>query len=101
LRERRRNDRASGETTQSCTIITTEPNEVCAPIRDRIPVIVDPPHYAKWLGEEPTEPPHLMMMLKPHPADATEVYPVSACIGNVKNTSAALNEPLEGTAVLV
>jgi putative SOS response-associated peptidase YedK len=40
------------------------------------------------------------MMLKPFPAKAMEAYPVSARVGNVKNTDAALIEPLEGTAVL-
>jgi putative SOS response-associated peptidase YedK len=78
-------DRASSQTIQSCTIITTTPNEVCAPIHDRMPVILEPEDYARWLGEEPTEPPHLMMMLKPYPAAAMEVYPVISRVGGVKN----------------
>jgi hypothetical protein len=49
-------DRASGQAIQSCTIITTAPNEVCAPIHDRMSAILDPKDYARWLGEEPTEP---------------------------------------------
>lgn len=87
-------DRAVGETIQSCTIITTTPNDVCAPIHDPMPVILEPANYARWLGEEPTEPPHLMAMLKPYPAEAMEAYPVSVRVGNVKNTNASLVEPL-------
>jgi len=94
-------DKATGETVQSCTIIATEPNEVCAPIHDRMPVILPPENYARSLGDEPTDPPHLMMMLKPYPAAVMEAYPVSTRVGNVKNTDAALIEPPEGTTVLV
>jgi putative SOS response-associated peptidase YedK len=42
-----------------------------------MPAILDPKDYARWLGEEPTEPPHLMMMLKPYPVTAMEAYSVS------------------------
>lgn len=94
-------NRATGETIQSCSIITTTPNEVCAPIHDRMPVILEPASYARWLGEEPTEPPHLMMMLKPYPADAMEAYPVGPRVGSVKNTHAALFEPLQEAAALI
>jgi putative SOS response-associated peptidase YedK len=37
-----------------------------------------------------------MMMLKPYPADDMEAYPVSTRVGSVKNTDAALFEPLAG-----
>ena len=49
-------DKASGELVRSCTIVTTTPNELCAPIHDRMPVIVEPANYGKWLGEEPMDP---------------------------------------------
>ena len=48
-------DKASGEVIRSCTIITTEPNEVCAPIHNRMPVIVAPEDYGRWLGEVATD----------------------------------------------
>ena len=86
-------DRATGETIQSCTIITTTPNEVCAPLHDRMPVILPPENHARWLGEEPTDPPHLMAMLEPYSANAMEAYAVTTRVGNVKNTDAALIEP--------
>jgi putative SOS response-associated peptidase YedK len=69
--------RASGQTIQSCTIITTTPNEVCASIHDRMLAILELKDHARWLCEEPTEPPHLMTVLKPYPATAMEAYPVS------------------------
>jgi putative SOS response-associated peptidase YedK len=42
-----------------------------------------------------------MVMLKPYPATAMDAYPVSSRVGNVKNTDAALFEPLEGNAALI
>jgi putative SOS response-associated peptidase YedK len=40
-------------------------------------------------------------MLKPYSADTMEAYPVSSRVGSVKNTDAALLEPLEGNAALI
>jgi putative SOS response-associated peptidase YedK len=66
-----------------------------------MPVILPRENYARWLGEETTEPPHLIAMLKPYPADAMEAYPVTTRVGSVKNTDAALFEPLESNAALI
>jgi putative SOS response-associated peptidase YedK len=87
-------DKASGETVRSFTIVTTTPNDVCAPIHDRMPVILEPANYGKWLGEEPTDPMRLLMMLKPYPAEAMTAYPIGQRVGNVKNDDAGLIEPL-------
>jgi len=88
-------DRVSGEVVRSCTIITTEPNEVCAPIHDRMPVIIDPAEYGKWLGEEPVDPVRLLGMLRPFPAEKMTCFPVDARVGNVKNDDAALIQGVE------
>jgi putative SOS response-associated peptidase YedK len=87
-------DKASGEVVRSCTIITTTPNEVSAPIHDRMPVIIAPEDYGKWLGEEEADPVRLLQMLKPFPAEAMMAFPVDARVGNVKNDEAALIEPV-------
>jgi putative SOS response-associated peptidase YedK len=86
-------DRASGEIARSFTIITTEPNAICAPIHDRMPVIIDPANYGKWLGEEATDTMRILMMLKPYPADGIESYPVGTAVGNVKNDEPGLFAP--------
>lgn len=61
-------DKASGEVVRSCTVITTEPNKLCAPIHNRMPVILDPADYAKWLGERAASNSALQAMLGPFPA---------------------------------
>jgi len=38
-----------GEIIKSCTIITTEPNETVKRVHDRMPVILNPEDYEKWL----------------------------------------------------
>src|SRR6266478_1605916 len=77
-------DKTSGEVVRSCTIITTTPNEITAPIHDRMPVIVAPEDYGKWLGKEVADPVRLLQMLKPFPAEAMKVFPVDTRVGNVK-----------------
>jgi putative SOS response-associated peptidase YedK len=44
---------------ESCTILTTAANELVRPVHDRMPVIVAPADYARWLGEEKGDSPHL------------------------------------------
>ncbi len=90
-------DKASGEVVRSCSIITTTPNEVCAPIHDRMPVIVAPEDYGKWLGEESADPLRLPQMLKPYPAERMTCFPVDSRVGNVKNDDAALVEAIAQT----
>ena len=46
----------NGERIKSCTIITCPPNEAIGALHDRMPVILAPEDWAKWLGEEPATP---------------------------------------------
>jgi putative SOS response-associated peptidase YedK len=91
-------DKASGEVVRSCTIVTTTPNEICAPIHDRMPAIVAPEDYGKWLGESDADPVRLLRMLRPFPAEAMMAFPVDARVGNVKNDDAGLMEALQQSA---
>lgn len=87
-------DHASGEVVRSCTIITTEPNALCAPIHNRMPVILEPQNYAKWLGEEPAPPTALTALLKPYPASRMEAFKIGPRIGTVKYDEPSLIEPI-------
>ncbi len=83
-----------GKMMRSCTIITTTPNELAAPIHDRMPVILDEPRLTSWLRPEPLES-ELKEILIPLDADQMQVYPVSAAIGNVKNNEPHLIDKIE------
>jgi putative SOS response-associated peptidase YedK len=56
-------DPANGETVKSFTIITGEPNALCAPIHNRMPVILDPADFPAWRGETPAAPEQLQALL--------------------------------------
>jgi putative SOS response-associated peptidase YedK len=65
-------DRAAGESAErirTCAIITGEPNELVAPIHNRMPVILPREAWAQWLGEESVTAAELQALLKPLPAD--------------------------------
>jgi putative SOS response-associated peptidase YedK len=82
-------DPATGERIETYTIITTDPNELVKPetgpaLHDRMPVILDPKDYERWL-----DPGDLMRMpldlLRPHDAGKLMAWRVSERVGNVKN----------------
>ena len=73
-------DRQSGEELESCTIVTTAPNELAAPIHDRMPVIVAQARHAEWLAPATVESAALAGLLVPYPADEMEAFPVSTWV---------------------
>lgn len=81
-------DKTKNEVIESCTIITCPPNEVCAPIHDRMPAILDREDYAAWLGEKEATPEELRALLKPCPSEVMEAVKVSTKVNNVKNEGA-------------
>ncbi len=82
----------TGEWIRSCTVITTDANDLMAPIHDRMPVIIGSENWEKWLGEEPTNDNELKAMLAPFPAQRLSAWPVDKSVGNVKNDGAELIE---------
>ena len=66
-----------GSPLRSCTIITTTPNAIAAPIHNRMPVILRPDDEAYWLNHAVTDTRDLLSLLVPYPAEAMEAYPVS------------------------
>lgn len=84
-----------GARISSCTILTTAPNELMAPIHDRMPVILrreDEPH---WLDRRIVEPGQLEQLLKPYAAGELEAYPVAAAVGNARRDNADCIEPIQ------
>ena len=75
-----------GEAVESCTILTTEANELLRPIHDRMPVILDPKDYELWL--DPVQKPEpLQQLLRPYRSEAMTTYPVSTQVNNPSNNS--------------
>jgi putative SOS response-associated peptidase YedK len=90
-------DKKAGDTApwiRTCSIVTGKPNELLAPLHDRMPVILDESAWAAWLGENAAEPGDLLGLLKPYPATAMKAYPVGTRVNSVKNDDAGLIEPM-------
>jgi len=83
-----------GATVRSFAIITARANALVATIHDRMPVILPPEHWAAWLGEAEATPHELKAMLKPCPSERMTLWAVDRRVGNVRNDSPDLFEPL-------
>jgi putative SOS response-associated peptidase YedK len=86
----------AGERVRSFAIITTAPNELCAELHNRMPVVLKPEGWPAWLGEEPADAPQLKAMLAPYPSEEMVAWPVSPRVGNLKNNDPSLIEPITG-----
>ena len=82
-----------GSLIKSCTIITTEPNELTGIIHNRMPVILHPRDYAKWLNPSPQTPDQLKPLIKPFPAELMDAYPVSTLVNAPANDTPELVVP--------
>lgn len=85
---------ADGLIVRSFTIVTGPANRLCAPIHERMPVILPREAWSVWLGESPAKTNELLGLLKPCPEWLVRVYPVGAAVGNVKNDTPDLLAPV-------
>ena len=86
-------DKATGQVLLSYTVITTDPNELLEPFHNRMPVIVRPADYERWMA--PAEPSHLPLdLLRPYPDELMSAWKVGQAVGNVKNDEPVLIAPI-------
>jgi putative SOS response-associated peptidase YedK len=82
-------DKALDPPLESCTIITTDANEVVAPIHDRMPVLFDPTRdreaIARWLDPAEQDAAALKPLLRPCPAALLETIPVGTFVNDVRH----------------
>jgi putative SOS response-associated peptidase YedK len=89
------NDPTSGEWIRTFTIITTGANELVAEIHDRMPLIIAPADYKRWLSDEPD--PHDLM--RPFPAELMRIWPISMRVNKPENDDPSILEPIKLSAV--
>jgi len=84
-----------GSELQTCTILTTEPNELIKPLHHRMAVILEKDDYETWLtpGEVPAD--VLTPLLKPYSEDQMRVYEVSTLVNSPKNDEPSIIEPFD------
>ncbi len=74
-----------GGSLRSATIITTEPNELMTTIHNRMPVILHPSDYTRWLDPAPQTPANLLPLLRPFPEGEMSAHPVSTLVNSPSN----------------
>lgn len=77
-------DPLTGEWLQSFAVITTMANELTGEVHERMPVILHPRDYDRWLSRAVTEQPPLDL-LRPFEAEAMQSTPCNPAVGNVRN----------------
>ncbi|GAB2671228.1 SOS response-associated peptidase [Paenibacillus thermoaerophilus] len=83
-----------GAKLHTCTILTTAPNELVAPIHDRMPVILSPEAESLWLDRRVTDASALAPLLKPYPGERMTAYPVNPSVGRVGFDDPSCLQPL-------
>jgi putative SOS response-associated peptidase YedK len=84
-----------GSQVKTCTIITTVPNDLTAIIHNRMPVILHPRDYARWLDPAAQTPDQLKPLIKPFPAEMMDAYPVGTLVNIPANDIPDLIVPVE------
>ncbi len=78
---------------ETCTILTTEPNELVAKLHNRMPVIIPPEEYESWIDPE-TDQHTVAGLLTTAPSEGLTAYPVSRQVNNPANDRAELLKPV-------
>ncbi|MBX3001095.1 MAG: SOS response-associated peptidase [Caldilineaceae bacterium] len=85
-----------GSVIESCTLLTTDANELVAPIHNRMPVILQPEDYEEWLARSIQTADLLRHLLRPFPAEKMAAFPVSTVVNNPRNEDPACVVPWSG-----
>ena len=87
-------DKQTGELLETCTIITTEANDVLKPVHERMPVILRSDSYDEWLDVKEKNTEKLQKFLVPYATDEMDSHVVSKSVNIPDIDSAELIEPL-------
>ncbi|MDQ6617080.1 MAG: SOS response-associated peptidase [Actinomycetota bacterium] len=87
-------DQPDAEPIRSCVIITTDANDLLAPIHDRMPVILSPDRWDQWLDPANQDLRVITGLLVPAPSADFEAYAVSTKVNGVANEGPDLIDPL-------
>lgn len=81
---------------ETCTLLTTDANELLAPYHDRMPVIIGPEDYEAWLDAGVRRSDELTLLLRPYPQEEMSAHEVSPLVNNPSNDRPRCVEPLSG-----
>jgi putative SOS response-associated peptidase YedK len=84
-----------GETVGSCTVLTTAANAALSALHDRMPIIVEPAHYQRWLDPELKDPGSILSLTRTDVSDRLGFHPVSFRVNNPRNDDPSCIEAAE------
>jgi putative SOS response-associated peptidase YedK len=83
-----------GPLLRTCTIVTTSANDLVARIHDRMPAVLSPSDWDRWLDRSITDTAEVRDLLAPADPRLFEMYEVSTEVNSVRNNSGQLVLPL-------
>ncbi len=85
---------ADGSEVDTAAILTTSANPAIARIHDRMPVVIEPEDFSRWLDCRTQEPRDVEDLMKPVGDDYFEAIPVSDKVIKVANVGPEIQEPV-------
>jgi putative SOS response-associated peptidase YedK len=76
------------------TIVTSSPNRTISELHDRMPVVLEPGAWDRWLAPTGADPTELLAMLEPSDDVELRIYPVNRYVNDVRRDGPDLIEPL-------
>ena len=87
-------DPVAREWVRTFAIITTDANSLVAEIHDRMPLILAPHDYGRWLSVEPDA----RDLMRPYPAEPMRMWPISIRVNRPENDDPGIVEPIKSSA---
>ena len=87
---------ADGAEIDTAAVLTVGPNKEVAPIHNRMPVVIRPEDFSRWLDCLNQEPRHVSDLMLPAPDDYFEAIRVSDLVNKVANSGPEVQEPATG-----
>ncbi|WP_417409783.1 SOS response-associated peptidase [Hoeflea sp.] len=84
---------ADGAEIDTAAVLTTGPNKEVAPIHNRMPVVIRPEDFSRWLDCLNQEPRHVADLMGPAPDDCFEAVRVSDLVNKVANSGPEVQKP--------
>jgi putative SOS response-associated peptidase YedK len=84
-----------GRVLETCTILTTTPNDLLADVHNRMPVILAPEHNELWLDPGMQDVKRAASLLKPYDANLMRKFPVSTRVNVVTNDGPECSAPVD------
>ncbi len=92
---------ADGSEVETACILTAPANPSFAPIHDRMPVVIPPEQFARWLDCKTQEPRNIQDLMVSPPEDLFEAIPVSDRVNKVANTGPDIQDRIAPSEMAV